>query len=185
MNRRTPRSLEPPAPAPPQEPPRLAGSKRPGRGHVTGSRQSSNVAVRSQPVSDPARAPSSRLATRAPHRSSVPRDGSPGLLAPRNASLTRRLGPSPPLHDLAPQHFASLRSAAQAPSPPRWAPLSLVRVWVSWAAGTWSRSSARRTRTARTAGAATADRAPDREVPSVARTAGSGSEYPRPSWSWH
>ena len=46
-----------------------------------------------------------------------------GRLAPRNASQARRFGPSPPLHDPAPQHFASLRSAAQTPSllspPPR------------------------------------------------------------------
>ena len=41
-------------------------------------------------------------------------------LAPRNASLARRFGPSPPLHDLASQNSASLRSAAQAPSR-RWA----------------------------------------------------------------
>ena len=42
------------------------------------------------------------------------------ILAPRNASLARRFGPSPPLHDPAPQHFATLRSAAQTPGPARF-----------------------------------------------------------------
>ena len=42
--------------------------------------------------------------------------GSWTVLPPRNASQARRFGPSPPLHDPAPQHFASLRSAAQGPS---------------------------------------------------------------------
>ena len=55
----------------------------------------------------PARARAS--VRRAPSASCHPR------LAPRNASPARRLGPSPPLHDLASQNSAALRSAAQAP----------------------------------------------------------------------
>ena len=52
-------------------------------------------------------------------------------LAPRNASLARRFGPSPPLHDPAPQHFATLRSAAQTPRSlrhPRGPPGPVARV---------------------------------------------------------
>ena len=59
-------------------------------------------------------------------RSIIPRRGAavptlpnPRAPAPRNASLARRFGPSPPHHDPAPQHFAALRSAAQTHWPRR------------------------------------------------------------------